>query len=122
MLGDFAEVKVIWKSWSDDLQAGVKDMKGFGEHFKALEQRVRQHEKDICSLMERRASLQRMAKSGNGELHQRQIEVWKALESIKVRNRKILCLMRELVYIAYSNFKNILLQLAGLGRFVGRGH
>ena len=41
------DVKGIWQSWSDDLQPGLKDMKAYKEHFKALEQRVRQHEKAV---------------------------------------------------------------------------
>lgn len=71
------DVKMIWANWSEDLQPGkIKgDLKEFTQHFRQLEHRVVQHEKDICSLMERRAALQTMAKNGEaGELHRRQLE------------------------------------------------
>lgn len=76
------DVKMIWANWSEDLQPGkIKgDLKEFTQHFRQLEHRVVQHEKDICSLMERRAALQTMAKNGEaGELHRRQLEVLDAL-------------------------------------------
>ncbi|CAL1144099.1 unnamed protein product [Cladocopium goreaui] len=76
------DVKMIWANWSEDLQPGkIKgDLKEFAQHFRQLEHRVVQHEKDICSLMERRAALQTMAKNGEaGELHRRQLEVLDAL-------------------------------------------